>query len=213
MGLTSPLGAISGPQYIGQAPPITPSFSTLTPLQNAWPDIYQEFANLYQLIQFPQISTGTAQNLTIANNLIINGTMSGTATLQKPISVTTIVNTATTSSVFQNTHLTASIIPSSATRRVKITVTGTGYVNAAGKTAYFTIARGSTNLGSAVGFTAIVTNAGGALTVPVAISFMDSPATASSVSYTLQVASQDNATDVEFPSFGGTCSMILEEAY
>lgn len=130
---------------------------------------------------------------------------------QAPVQVTTSTQTSTTSSTFQNTSLAASITPTSSSHRIKVTMTFAGASDAASNNAYYTIKRGSTNIGGTNGFVAIngasVINA-----TPGSITYIDSPATTSSTTYTLALASANNSSAVEFlPAGGQVAVVILEE--
>lgn len=127
------------------------------------------------------------------------------------VQATTTTITTTTSNSFVTTSLSASITPSSSTSRVKITVTGGGSISTSGVNASFTITRGGSNIGASNGFCQILSPSASVEKAPVAISYIDSPATASSVTYAVHIKVDGSAT-ASFPdSSGGTCVMILEE--
>lgn len=122
-------------------------------------------------------------------------------------------NFATTSSTFQTTNLSASITPSSASSRVKISVSGVMTINAAtGINAFASIFRGSTNLatGGNLDFARVRSAAAQQTVISVAMVFIDSPATTSSTTYTIKLKNSDNATTVEFGQSDDQV-MILEE--
>jgi hypothetical protein len=97
------------------------------------------------------------------------------------VSATTSTNSSTTSTSFVATNLTASITPRFATSKILVSVNGVGYATA-GTYAYYTIARGTTVLSSgSSGLVALYNNDGA---VPISMSFLDSPSTTSSISYT-----------------------------
>jgi hypothetical protein len=121
-----------------------------------------------------------------------------------------------TSSTFQNTNLSASITPTSSSHRIKITIAGgIEIASAANIEAFLSVFRGSTDLGSAAntGF-AIARNQSGTSTsrTNASISYIDSPATTSSTTYTVKLRNSDNSTTVKFPT-GDTekAVIILEE--
>lgn len=129
---------------------------------------------------------------------------------QAPIQATTTTPVTTTSGTFQTTNLSASITPGSASSRVKITVTGDGSASTTGN-ALFSIFRGASNLGAATGFASLNPPSAAAIKAPIAMSFIDSPATTSATTYAVKIAN-DSAATTSFPSSSGvTCVIILEE--
>lgn len=144
-----------------------------------------------------------------------NGTATQDATtysqlqyLQAAVQASITTASATTSSTYQATGLTANITPTSASSRIKITVTSVGVTaNVATSDLVVTIKRGATDLGGSLGMSIVDT-----LTyVPVAISFIDSPATTSSTTYAAYIKSQDNATTVTLGATNVASTIILEE--
>ncbi len=130
---------------------------------------------------------------------------------QAPVQATTTTQFTTTSGTFQTTNLTASITPTSISHRIKVTVTGAGSNSTSGTNGIFSIFRGSTNLAGANGFANIMPAAAALAKCPVAMSFIDSPATTSSTTYSVKIFNDGGAT-TSFPtSAGETCVMILEE--
>jgi len=160
-------------------------------------------------------------NLAMGSNKITglaNGTASTDAAafgqiyygFQAPVQATTSTGASTTSSTFQNTALTASIQPTSSSHRIKITATFAGAADSASNNALFTIKRGSTNLGGTSGF--VVINSSTTTTItPVSITYIDSPATTSSTTYTVAYASGDNTHTVEFMPAGNQLAVIILE--
>lgn len=117
-----------------------------------------------------------------------------------------------TSSTFTATSLTKSITPSSASNRVKITIT-TNIKCPAGRNAFLTIKRGSTDLGfaSSSGLTSMSNGTAVTLYFPVTIVFIDSPATTSSTTYTVYMRNDDNATAIKMSELTLGSTIILEE--
>lgn len=113
--------------------------------------------------------------------------------------------TSTTSSSFVTTGFSASITPSSTSSKVFIILNATAYTPAT-QNAYYTIYRGGTNLGGATyGLLGIGTPG---VYTPVPITFLDSPATTSSTTYTVYFkASGTN----QFNDNGITASLTLQE--
>jgi hypothetical protein len=112
----------------------------------------------------------------------------------------------TTSSTYVSTGNSATITPKSATSKIAIFVSstmgssnfGSGYGTAA------TIYRGSTNLAlgsGTVGFTAgYIASTGSGGCMPVAINYVDSPATTSATTYTIYVLASLGAANVSWNS-------------
>lgn len=151
------------------------------------------------------LANGTAATDAAAFGQIFEG-------FQAPVQVTDTTNTNTTSSTFTNTATAASITPTSSSHRIKITVSGTFYNNAASTTnAQATIKRGSTNLGGTNGFATLHSSVAQMLNVPISIVFIDSPATTSSTTYTVAIRSSDNSSDVEWNVLANTAVIVLEE--
>jgi hypothetical protein len=174
--------------------------------------------------------SGGAGALTLSSSTIamggnkITGLANGTAStdaaafgqiyygFQAAVQATSTTSTATTSSTFQSTGTTTSITPTSASHRVRISISGAASCPSNATVSQISIFRGSTNLGAATGFTFVYpSSAATALSAPVAISFIDSPATTSSVTYTVKIASADNSSTVTWNGNGCTTVIILEE--
>jgi len=131
---------------------------------------------------------------------------------QAPVQATGTTSTSTTSATFGATVITASITPTSASHRIKITASLVSLrtANGANASALATLARGSTNLAGAAGL-AITSESTGSISAPCNLTFIDSPATTSSTTYTVYLRNDDAATSVSVNSVGGTWVMILEE--
>ena len=99
--------------------------------------------------------------------------------------ITTNTATATASVTFVNTALTGTITPTKTSRRIKVTVTGSLYNVAAGAFPLATLARDGTNLATD-GMT-ITNDVAAGVIAPAHFTFIDSPATVSSVTYTVQL--------------------------
>lgn len=103
--------------------------------------------------------------------------------------------TATTTSTFADTGLTASITPTSATSKVLVFITMPVYKDTSDTTGQFKVLRGATEIAtlSNAGYTA----SGGANDVgAVAINYLDSPATTSATTYKVQFASSANSSRI-----------------
>lgn len=116
---------------------------------------------------------------------------------------TTNTQTTTTSSSFTDSSLTVSITPSSTSN--KVLVFCTCYVESTGGgTAYLTIKRASTDLGSANGLARITSAAGEEEDFNQTIHILDSPSTTSATTYTLRGKASSNTL-----RFGGVPSSVL----
>jgi hypothetical protein len=104
----------------------------------------------------------------------------------------------TTSTSFQDTNLSATITPSSSSNKVLILVTSTGRCNDSAGTSVYTIARGSTNLGSSDGMNRINQPADNELITPIAMHFLDSPNTTSATTYRPQLRSTNSSNTAYF---------------
>lgn len=92
-------------------------------------------------------------------------------------------STTSTSFVTASNTLSVSITPSSSSNKILILVGSSGN---GGDAAYYTIYRGSTNLGSSTGMGGNGNVAGG-VTAGIGIKYLDSPATTSSITYQVYI--------------------------
>ena len=129
--------------------------------------------------------------------------------------LTSVTTTTTTSSTYTVTSLLINYTPTSASSRIKLTVTGCiETTNSAASPIFVTLKRGSTDIGpgSGLGFIqfgnpAVSTDQIG----PMSITYIDSPATTSMIAYAVFIRNTDNATTVRFNPASQTAVMILEE--
>jgi hypothetical protein len=131
--------------------------------------------------------------------------------VQAPIQATSTTAFSTTSTSFQTTNLSASITPTNASRRVKITVHGVlDSLNQSTMSALLTIARGTTDLSTGNGFTNNSGNVATLVRCSASMMYIDSPATTSSVTYNVRLRGDTNSSTV---TFGAACvqTIILEE--
>jgi hypothetical protein len=122
---------------------------------------------------------------------------------------------STTSTSFVTTGLAASITPKFSTSKVLITVSlADVYTGATGQSAYFTIYRNSTNISPATGigqnqaFSLIWSNSG-ILQVNGTFSYLDSPATTSSTTYTIYFTASSGTVTLSINNLAST--IILQE--
>lgn len=128
------------------------------------------------------ITDGTIVNADIATAAAIATTKLGTGAVLQVVTATdsTSRSTTSTSYVTGSNTLSVTITPSSASNKIFIQVSSSGYRNTSGS-AYYTIFRGATNLASSSGkLTMFNVND---KYMPISISFLDSPATTSPTTY------------------------------
>ena len=125
------------------------------------------------------------------------------------VNATTTTATSTTSASFVATLLTASITPRSASNKILVQVTGPIDSAATNCQANGTIYRGGTILSGAGGFTNVFSNAG-RLIGSLAMTYLDSPATTSSTTYTVYINCSNGSTII-FPQGTNTASITLME--
>jgi len=111
---------------------------------------------------------------------------------------------STTSTTYVSTTLAASITPKFSTSKILILVAGVGSASVAA-TSRYTIFKNSTNLAS-TNFSSITSNSD----TPLTISFLDSPATTSSTTYTVYYAASSSGT-AYFNDSGYTSTITLME--
>lgn len=128
---------------------------------------------------------------------------------QAPVQFSTTTTSSTTSSTYANSALTASITPTSASHRVKITLHTSLSCATSGEDIQVSIFRGATDLGGANGFAYNTAAFSNGLT-PCALVYIDSPATTSATTYMLKLKSPDNTTSVSVNN-GETSIIVLEE--
>lgn len=137
----------------------------------------------------PNVAGTTVLTLPTTNGTVLTSASSLTASQLPAGSVLQVVNattstlSSTSSTSFVATNLTASITPTSSANKILIIVNGIGWASAINVYAYYTIARGTTVLSSGNTGLARFYNNDGA--VPISMSWLDSPATTSSTSYTV----------------------------
>ena len=127
------------------------------------------------------------------------------------VSTARTATSATTSTSFVSSGLTASITPTSASNKIFVSISSVVDSGASLVTAFYTLYRNSTNLGGATEGFGGVSASSGNIRAPLAVNYLDSPSTTSSVSYTLYFRSS-NGTQVEVPPYSaGVQSITLME--
>lgn len=133
------------------------------------------------------------------------------AGFQAPVQATSTTVFSTTSSTYQNTNLAATITPTSSSHRIKISVSGTlRNTNSALTTAFLSVKRGTTEISPANAGFIYVGGTGPNAQGDGSFTYIDSPATTSSTTYTVVLKNSDNATTVKFGETGSQV-IILEE--
>ena len=122
------------------------------------------------------------------------------------VQATKSTEASTNSVTYVTTGLTASITPKFSTSKILIFANGSYY--GAGGNTYYTIYRNSTNLEITVGRGFAEANYANNTGTTMALSYLDSPATTSSTTYTIYT--KQNAT-VYFPVDGSTATITLME--
>jgi hypothetical protein len=118
----------------------------------------------------------------------------------------------TTSSTFQATNLSLTITPTSASNRILIIASASIQLGATNHNAYVTIERSGSNLGGTNGFQQVSTgSSSGSINAPSTITYIDSPASTSSLTYQVYLRNDDNATSVVYGLPNMTQSIILME--
>ena len=155
------------------------------------------------------VSSGTCVNFTATASTMTSLNVTNLNYLQKQIQVSITASSNTTTNTYINSALSASITPTSASSRVRITVTAAlRTANAGAADVLATIRRGGTDLSpGALGFVI----ADSTLTATVPMTWIDSPATTSQVTYFASFRNDDNATQVFFGGSGATSVMQLQE--
>jgi len=146
---------------------------------------------------FTGLSAGSAKITSLANGTASTDAAAfGQLKVLQTVTFSTTTNFSTTSSTFQNTNLVATITPTSASS--KILILATAQIKNASISAqdmFINIDRSGTALGPIALFNGSIA---GALQFPYALAYLDSPATTSSRTYTIQIRGDDGATTVSF---------------
>jgi hypothetical protein len=123
---------------------------------------------------------------------------------------TTTTNTSTSSTSFVSTNLTASITPKFSTSKIVAIISGAMYENASNNQGFVTLYRNAVELsGQTFGFPSSVYSSAGGIVGAIAFSYMDSPATTSSTSYTLYI--KTSAGTLNFNNANSLATIILLE--
>jgi hypothetical protein len=113
--------------------------------------------------------------------------------------------TTTSTSFADNAGLSVSITPQSTSNKILVLAQFGMYANNSwsGGIGYYTIFRDSTNLGdSTVGAVAIYQNVSGSATQAGSINYLDSPATTSAITYTMQMRTANASHSIGIGTYG-----------
>lgn len=158
-------------------------------------------------------------NLVAASNKVTGlaaATANGDAVRFEQLKVLQVVNatfntsdSGTSSSTFQASFLTASITPTSSSNKILIIISSNIQNNAAASTdALYSIFRSTTNLTTNYMARLSTSTAISTMRMPMTLTWLDSPATTSSTTYTLYFRSTDNTTTVRVGDTGSSASSI-----
>jgi hypothetical protein len=147
--------------------------------------------------------TGLA-NGTVAQDAVAFGQVQ--YAFQSAVQTTTTATTPINSASYLVTSITATITPTSSSNRIKITTTIAGVDTITPNTNVTIFRNGSVDLGApSLGFFKSFDSG----TVPLTITFIDSPNTISATTYT--VYARNSSSSASINPAGATCVMILEE--
>jgi len=160
------------------------------------------------------ISTMTAQGLTVSSITVLSE-QSGLALgkYKQVVSTTSTTAFSTTATTFQNTNLVGTITPSSASSKIKITITAGCSNPTASQNLYLSVKRGATDLGAASskGFNVTYNGAAGGILATCALTYLDSPNTTSATTYTATIRADVTSGSIVFGYDSSLQVMIMEE--
>ena len=167
-----------------------------------------------------KIKVDTLETANGSGTIALSNQLSGMTSASMPsgsviqvVSATSVTGTATTSTTYVATGVTATITPSATTSKILILVNGSAYLQN-NNFLVLTIKRGTTDLadGRTYGLASSRLRGGTDLGFQVGMSYVDSPATTSATVY--EVFLRGTAGTVEFPapsSAPTTCQISLME--
>lgn len=168
-----------------------------------------EFNTLFN--NFNNLDAGTSK-WTVVDALTIKRNGTTILPILQIVTATTATNSSTTSSTFQDTALTASITPGSTSNKILVFSQFAVRTAVVATRMIATIKRGSTNLlGATEGGGTTLTPAAAAMDSNMTLLTLDSPASTSSTTYTIQIKSSDNTNTVSFIPNTTLATIILIE--
>jgi hypothetical protein len=133
-------------------------------------------------LQEPAVAGTTVLTLPAVTGTILTTTSPKAGNVIQVVTNTTNAQVSTSSTSFVSATLAVSITPSSTSSKVFVMVASTSQGSTT-NSMYYTIYRGATNLGSTLGMTAFTNGNGNQF--PFSMSYLDSPSTTSSTTYTV----------------------------
>jgi len=153
------------------------------------------------------------RNLGIVSAAGITTTKLGTGAVLQVVNVTYSTNVTSSSNVFADTGLTASITPSSASNKILVFVNCNGVDKFSGNTgSAFKLVRGATNIHNIESVGSYTNNSDENAIGSVSTCYLDSPSTASSTTYKITFSNFNNVGFVAINGNsvgGGTVSTML----
>ena len=121
------------------------------------------------------------------------------------VTATTLSSTSTTSSSFVATSVAVSITPKFATSKILIMHSGMANIQASSVWCWFTLYRGATNLyasGSSGAAGGVLVAGSSDAQIPTSVSYLDSPATTSSTTYTIYIKNSNGSSTARYNADG-----------
>jgi hypothetical protein len=142
-----------------------------------------------------------------------------TGSVLQVVQITNATAVSTTSTTYINTNLAASITPSSSTSKILITITSSYDIGSSGESFGVQLVRNGSSIylpqgADGAGPLYAYFNSSNELIGPINFSYLDSPSTTSSTTYTLQCRKRNGANSVTIPTAQastGTAVIILME--
>jgi len=144
-------------------------------------------------LQEPAIAGSTVLTLPAVSGTVLTTTSPKAGNVIQVVSATYSTSTSTTGSTYVASTITASITPTSSSSKIFILANFYARTSAAGVSVATTIYRGATDLGTSTYDFSYIYGSNTALELTTSVSFLDSPATTSSTTYTLYFRRADNA--------------------
>ena len=174
---------------------------------------YEQLVGLYLLLaggtMSGDIAMGTHKVTGLGNG---SGAQDAVALSQlKVLQIVVATNTtpfSTTSSTFQTTNCTATIVPTSASSKILIIATGVALAAAGGDGVYVSIFRDSVNLGA--GSDSAIARYNSPSPVGMTLTMSDAPASTSSLVYSVKICNDDNSRSVSWNSASKTSMILIE---
>ena len=144
-------------------------------------------------LQEPAVAGSTVLTLPAVTGTILTTTSPKAGNVIQVVSVVNKQQTSTTGNTYVASTIAASITPTSSSSKIFILSNFYTRTSAAGVSVATTIYRNSTDLGTSTYDFSYIYGANTALEMTTSVSFLDSPATTSSTTYTLYFRRADNA--------------------